>query len=614
MSFIAGIVSRNGKLGETSKLRFLDSFNAIKRDLPWPAEIIQNNKHIFARAGFPHMWQGPKMLSGKDNNAVATGVQWRKIPDKRTALEYLTAVLLREDCEIGNYFDYFSCAIIDNNSDHCILATDPLGMSLMLYNISDEVLVFSSHQSFLVRYLGQDVEIDWQGVLEFLIMGHNVGTKTLIGNVSVLSPGCKLEMRQDKLQIVQYKRFDNVNIQKDMTREEAINLVFEHLQKKAEGYSDLSQKNFASFLSGGWDTRFIVSMLAPTGKLAMTYTTQQRGERIKDHLISERKIAREVADFFGIRNQYISTSSETEKSKNNRLRMMDYTAWSHDWSFALTERLPYDRFILADGFYGDVWLIGSHLAKGKGLYKCIVDKDRSSAAKILHSKYLDGFRWYVPGIQVWQKIIDHKYLNEFAELLESEIIKEINDTRSEDFVSLWLFKNRGRRNTGCLPRLIFGSKGVVILPLCDFEFIQKTLSIPIEYKYDYSLYKALLERSKPGLSSIASTHTKDADKLEPYLVSFLSDQSLRIRIGSLIKEQFPSLYKALRGMKNTVSGKGGDIGWDKEIFENPPHLFMDVLHPTLKQSIRNRDVEYLKEHYYILKRIMLLNSFLAHQE
>ncbi len=614
MSFIAGIVSRNGKLGETSKLRFLDSFTAIKKELPWPTEISQNNKHIFARAGFPHMWQGPKMLSGKDNNAVATGVQWRKIPNKRTALEYLTGVLLTGECEIGNYFDYFSCAIIDNNSDHCILATDPLGMSLISYNTNSEVLVFSSLQSFLAKYLGQDVEIDWQGVLEFLIMGHNVGNKTLLGNVSILSPGCKLEMRQNNLQIVQYKKFDNVNIEKDMTLDDATDLIFEHLQKKVEGYSDLSPKNFASFLSGGWDTRFIVSLLAPTSKLAMTYTTQQRGERVKDRLISERKIAREVSNLFGIPNKYISTSSETEKSKKNRLRMMDYTTWSHDWSFAMTERLPYDGFILADGFYGDVWLIGSHLAKGKGLYKCIVDKDRNTAAKILHSKYLHGFRWYVPGMQVWQKIIDSRYLKEFAELLESEITQEINDIHSEDFVSLWLFKNRGRRNTGCLPRLIFGSKGVVILPFCDFEFIQKTLSIPMEHKYNYSLYKALLERSKPGLSSIVSTNTKDADKLEPYLVSFLSDQSLRIRIGSMIQEQCPRLYKTLKGMKNMVSGSRDDTVWIEEIFESPPHLFMDVLNPTLKQGIRNRNVEYLKEHYPILKRIMLLNSFLAQQE
>ncbi len=108
----------------------------------------------------------------------------------------------------------------------------------------------------------------------------------------------------------------------------------------------------------------------------------------------------------------------------------------------MTERLPYDGFILADGFYGDVWLIGSHLAKGKGLYKCIVDKDRNTAAKILHSKYLRGFRWYVPGMQVWQRIIDDRHLKEFAELLESEITQEINDTHSEDFVSLWLFKKR----------------------------------------------------------------------------------------------------------------------------------------------------------------------------
>jgi len=609
---MAGIITRDGILEDQLRAQFWDAFTAMERESPWPIEKKETSKYILARAGFPHMWQGPKMLAGENYEAVATGVQWRKIPSSRTALEYLKSVLLSEGHEIGNYFDYFSCAIVDNNNHQAILATDPLGMSPVLYKFDNEVLVFSSHQSFLRRYLRQDVEINWQAVFEYLVIGHNIGNKTLLKNINVLSPGCKLEMDQNDPQVVQYARFDNVNIEKKMALEDATDIIFEHMTEKRDGYSALAQKNFASFLSGGWDTRFIVSLLAPTGRLAMTYTTQQSGTRFNNRLISEKKISREVARHIGVNNKFIAPISGKIKSQNEWARIMDYSTWFHNWSFAMTEVLPYDKFVLADGFNGDLWLTGTYIAPE--FHKCIVDRDRKTATKILHSKYLNGFHWYMKNIEMWKKVIDPQHVDSFTDLLMREISKEIHDTYSEDFISPYIFKTRVRRAITSLPRLIFGSKSSVILPFCDFEFFQKALSIPIEYKLDHSLYKALLEKSKPGLSSIASTNTKDADKLEPYLVSFLSDQSLRIRIGTMIQEQFPSLHKVLRGMKNMVSGSRDDMGWIKEIFENPPHLFMDVLNPTLKQSIRNRNVEHLKEHYSILKRIMVLNSFLAQQE
>jgi len=614
MSFIAGIISRSGILEDISRQRFLDSFMAMKTELPWPTEIRENSKYIFARADFPYMWQGPKMLSGKNYDAVATGVQWRKIPDKRTALEYLTSVLLTEDCEIGNYFDYFSCAIIDNNSDRCILATDPLGMSPVLYTLNNEVLVFSSHQSFLRRYLDRDIEINWQAVFERLTTKRILGDKTLLKNISVLSPGCKLEIYQNKSQITRYIIFDNVNIKKEMTLDEATNLIFEHMKKKIEGYSELSSKDFACFLSGGWDTRFIASLLARTGKLAMTYTTQQSGVIFNNRLISERKIAKEVANFLGVPNQYISPSSKTEKSRNDWLRIMDYVTGAHSWSFAMTERLPYDRFILVEGFLGDAWLRDGYLTDQ--LWKCIVDKDRDTAIKILYSKYLNGFHWYMLPVKAWEKVINPRYLNEFVESLKREIAEGIHDTHSEDFISSYLFKTRGRKGTNCLPMLIFGRKGSVILPFCDFEFVQKALSIPIEYKLDHSLYKALLERSKPGLSSIASTNTKDADKLKPYLYNIVVQiwQTVSmIGMISMVLKRYPRLHRVGEGVLKLVF-RIRDSAWAKEVITNPPLLFMDVLTPELKQAIENGDVAYVRKHRSFLEDIMLLNSFLAGEE
>ena len=279
----------------------------------------------------------------------------------------------------------------------------------------------------------------------------------------------------------------------------------------------------------------------------------------------------------------------------------------------MTAALPYDKFILADGFNGDLWLTGTYITPE--LRKCIVERDRKTATKIIHSKYLNGFHWYMKNIEMWKKVIDPQYVDSFTDLLMHEISEEIHDTYSEDFISPYIFKTRVRRAITSLPRLIFGSKSCVILPFCDFEFFQKALSIPIEYKLNHSLYKALLERSKQGLSSICSTNTTDADKLEPYLVDSESGhRSWRDQIVNMIQEHYPRLNKVLKRMKNMVSGSDNDSVWIKEIFENPPNLFMDVLTPELKQAIQNGNTAYVRNYRFFIDVIMLLNSFLAEQE
>ena len=150
-------------------------------------------------------------------------------------------------------------------------------------------------------------------------------------------------------------------------------------------------------------------------------------------------------------------------------------------------------------------------------------------------------------------------------------------------------------------------RGTVILPFCDFEFIQKALAIPIEFKLNCSLYKALLERCKPGLSSIASTNTKDADKLEPYLLN-RKGKTWRGQIVSMIEEYYPTVHGALKGIKNMVSDTSNSV-WVREVFENPPLVFMDILTPELKEAIKNDNAAYVKQYRYFLELIMLLDQF-----
>jgi len=134
MSFIAGIVRLNNSISRIKREKFENSLQVFKRDLLWPIERIENEKHILIQASSPDMWEGTKTKSCQHYDAIATGVQWKHIPASRSILDYLTTQIL-DGNEIGNYFDYFSCAIIDKKRNKCVLVTDPLGISPVIYYI-----------------------------------------------------------------------------------------------------------------------------------------------------------------------------------------------------------------------------------------------------------------------------------------------------------------------------------------------------------------------------------------------------------------------------------------------------------------------------------------------
>jgi hypothetical protein len=89
MSFMAGIISPHRPLEKQKKIQFHHAFAAMEGELSCHADIIESSRSVLVQASFPHMWQGGKSKSGKEYDAVASGVQWREIPHFKSTLDYL---------------------------------------------------------------------------------------------------------------------------------------------------------------------------------------------------------------------------------------------------------------------------------------------------------------------------------------------------------------------------------------------------------------------------------------------------------------------------------------------------------------------------------------------
>jgi hypothetical protein len=425
--------------------------------------------------------------------------------------------------------------------------------------------------------------------------------------VRVLPPGRRLLCERNHWEIEKTRAlFNSASPERLDGAQSAAGAVYEYLEKKCRSYDAMSEKPIAGFLSGGWDSRLLVAMFHKAGNMERTYTSQQL-IRFGNRIISEKKIAMEVARFLGVPNEFVAPVYRNPENRNQRIRMVDCATWFHDWAYGLAEALPRDAYLFCDGLLGDILLRGLYLPPELLGYQREEKRDR--VVEWFHARYLEGFNPYTKGVEQWGSVIRPSVLERFSDRLREEISNEIHFIADEDFVTCFLLRNRSRRGISPLPRWILGSKGTVIFPFCDEGFLRLILSIPLAVRLDDSLYRMLLEKTRPGLSDIPSTNTVDPEVLGPYLLESTTQLAWQGRMSAEL-DRVPVIGnwngKICRGATGADRSR-----WVEELLERPPRLFQDLLKPDIQAAIDRGSVENLAPYRFFLERILLLGDYFS---
>ena len=420
MPFIAGITSFN-RLDIDTKERFHKAVITFCRNSPWPLDSIEDNSHILVHSGSPDMWDGPRIINEEEYLATALGTQWKRTQSAKPALEYLSGCFLK-DVEVENSFDYFSIAVIDKKNRRTILATDPVGIGSLLYCYENGALVFSSHQYFLRLYLGSRARICPDAVFEYLLLRCILGEKTLLENVKTLEPGSRLHFSSKGLDVAKYTRIDGIKINTQTSLKEACEQIWNHLDSKFRGYISLTKKDFATPLSGGWDSRLIAGFLARYGRLRETFTSEQ-GTILYGKQVIEGRMAEQVAHFLGVKNTYIELTSTSSPSKMWRRayrmqRLVDFNTTFHNWALDLVDNLPQDTYILTDGIMGSMLLQTSRSLADPVVQQCVEKGDKVGYARLLIRSLTQGTgslqassKIQYPDLTSWNQVLENHYVS-----------------------------------------------------------------------------------------------------------------------------------------------------------------------------------------------------------
>lgn len=588
MSFLAGVLALDrGHLRDTEKKAFYRALEGLEKTFFALPDCLPLDNALLARAGDRRLWQGPKHLSTQELTAVAAGTQWHPVPGEDGALGHLAREFSKPRPNPGTFLDCFCCAVLNKEDRSLILATDPSGLAPIFYTVHDKTLVFSSHQVLIRRYLGEAARPDLQSALEFLIIGHALGDRSLLSGVGALPPGTFLRCDSHGIRLEPYINPQNqvAAPPRDLSPSRAADLISDYLTFKRDSYRRISSDPVAGFLSGGWDSRYLIGLFSNADRIARTFTTQQR-LHLGELFISEKKIAESVAAHLGVKNDFIPPRYRGAENIHQRALHLDFSTWFHDWAFHMAESLPQGRYLLLDGLLGDILLRGLFLEAD--LCECMEKGDRGAAQKILHHLMVTGFNTYTKGTATWEKVFKNKVVERFSESLWEDIGFQLKDIEGHEFVTLFLIKNRSRRGIAPLARLLFGQRGAVHLPFCDPGFIRLALGTPLRIRRDLSLYRALLEKARPGLSAIPSTNETDPVRLAPFLERALPAE-------------------ALRGQSSRRAGKL------RAIAENPPRVFMPLLGEEIQRAFLHKDEHTLNKWLLFLEKIHILEGFYGYQ-
>ncbi len=199
---------------------------------------------------------------------------------RATDLGFLHQRLVENDIRALSRCDgAFSLVHLAAGGARLLLATDHLGVRPLYYSITPTLVVFSSVFRLLERLPGLRRTLDVRGVMEHATLGYCLGNRTPISEIKRLGPAEVLSTyRNGDIAVEKYFSWERDIAVYEKEAEVSERTAYE-LFERAVTRRLRSDKSAIAFLSGGLDSRCIVSVLRSKGVPVRTYNFPVPGEQ-----------------------------------------------------------------------------------------------------------------------------------------------------------------------------------------------------------------------------------------------------------------------------------------------------------------------------------------------
>lgn len=225
-------------------------------------------------------------------------------PEGFTA-ELVEEILAAPDRVLPTLDGSFALACLDRIENRFVLATDKLGTRSMYYT-RDGSFAFGSELTSVLTGV-ENPTIDTQSVADILTMIHVWGDRTLVEEVQSLRPASYVIFEDGERSAHQYWGFTFDPRVDDRYVPDVASAYTDAVTASLESVSG----TLGIWLSGGLDSRMLVSVLARTGVDFDSYTYDRPTDPRFDPFRDDIDIARSIAETVGVSHEVPSFSPET---------------------------------------------------------------------------------------------------------------------------------------------------------------------------------------------------------------------------------------------------------------------------------------------------------------
>lgn len=262
----------------------------------------------------PHIYETGQvfLLSSRENidqGSVKVAFNGYLLDVDRGPEEHIAAAYRRHGPDFAKHIDgAFRVLIYDTDNNKFHASTDRAGRKVIYYSVDSNNFLCSSHLTPLLRHPDIEPELNPVGVSDYLKSWSVsfAGGERLVKNVSRLYPSHCLAYKNGEAK--QRWFWDVGRDKRQVSDAEAVKRMDELLTEGAEKLVEQASDPFNVFLSGGFDSTFLVALLREiTDKTIHTYTWGWQDQHFDDAL--------EMSDLYGtqhneIRQEYMFPTDE----------------------------------------------------------------------------------------------------------------------------------------------------------------------------------------------------------------------------------------------------------------------------------------------------------------
>ena len=396
----------------------------------------------------------------------------------------------------------FAIAIVDTRHSRVLLLMDHVGSYPLYWTTFPHGFAFASSLSAVLRHPAVRRELDPAAVADYLTYGFPFGTKTLASGVSLAPAGSVVsyDWASDAVSTVRLGHISDAFAPWDGSRAE-------YIEALCSTFSDAVERSmsgphaFGVSLSGGLDSRAILSALNGKGAGTSTYTLGVRG--CADQVIAEKlaRIAGTKHSFFELNEQYL------REFLPNQRRMVSLTDGMY-LSHGLTEILALD-FIARGDFSVLVRGHGGELAKTDLAWPLHTDAAiRGMRSRDEFVPYLHRRANYISGSSDLRQL----FTDTWAPGLSGGGLASLEDATRDvplspaDLCSYLYLTEHHRRFT--VPSIeLFRNAVDVRLPFVDQAFLKVLFRGRPEWRADPSIHKALTAAGNRAMLRVRNSNT-----------------------------------------------------------------------------------------------------------